>query len=331
MSSVDVIVPCYNYGRYLRECVSSALGQPGVTVRVLVIDDCSSDDTPQVGAALAAEDSRVEFRRHPINRGHIATYNEGLEWVAGDYCMILSADDVLTPGALTRAATVLDANPEVVLTHGMTIRTPNPASCLEPLIETGRVTIQTGPEFLRQRCEWAGGYVETPTVVARASTQRAVGGYHPELTHSADLEQWLRFAHRGSIAHIQTHQAYYRTHGQNMSEEYRGVANLRQVLHAFEAFMGRHGRELAQESELRRLAVRGILWQACTEAGAALDRGDRELFQQYTRFAQQVSPLSTLRPCWVGLYCQRYVGNRFGAWVRRTLLQRPQWLKSARG
>ena len=56
------------------------LSQP-VDVRVLIIDDASTDDTPEVAAALAAEDARVEFRRHAVNRGHIATYNEGLEWI----------------------------------------------------------------------------------------------------------------------------------------------------------------------------------------------------------------------------------------------------------
>ena len=55
MPSVDVIVPCYNYGRFLRECVESVLDQDGVDVRVLIIDDASADDTPDVGRALAAD------------------------------------------------------------------------------------------------------------------------------------------------------------------------------------------------------------------------------------------------------------------------------------
>ena len=76
MSRVDVIVPCYNYGRFLRECVESVLTQP-VDVRVLIIDDASTDDTPEVAAALAAEDGRVEFRRHAVNRGHIAYLQRG--------------------------------------------------------------------------------------------------------------------------------------------------------------------------------------------------------------------------------------------------------------
>src|SRR6185437_3108423 len=99
-----VVIPCYNYGRYLRECVHSVLSQAGADVRVLILDDCSRDATPEIGAALAAEDSRVEYRRHAVNRGHIATYNEGLiGWAAAEYCMLLSADDLLTPSALSRA------------------------------------------------------------------------------------------------------------------------------------------------------------------------------------------------------------------------------------
>ena len=96
MSRVDVIVPCYNYARYLPACAGSALDQPGVDVRVLVIDDCSPDDTPAVGKKLAAEDARVEFRRHEQNKGHIETYNEGIEWASGDYVLLLSADDMVT-------------------------------------------------------------------------------------------------------------------------------------------------------------------------------------------------------------------------------------------
>src|SRR5262245_8631151 len=95
--TVSVIIPCYNYAEFLPRCVESILDQPGVDVSVLVIDDCSSDDTPEVAARLAAQDPRVSVRRHEVNRGHIATYNEGLEWASGDYIVLISADDLLTP------------------------------------------------------------------------------------------------------------------------------------------------------------------------------------------------------------------------------------------
>src|ERR1700687_2697309 len=79
--SIGIVVPCYNYGRYLQDCVASVLCQRGVDVRVLIIDDASTDNSASVAAAVAATDPRVEFRRHVVNQGHIQTYNEGLQWV----------------------------------------------------------------------------------------------------------------------------------------------------------------------------------------------------------------------------------------------------------
>ena len=78
MSRVSVIIPCYRYAHFLPECVASVLAQPGVDLQVLILDDASPDDTPAVAAAVAAADSRVAYRRHASNLGHIATYSDGL-------------------------------------------------------------------------------------------------------------------------------------------------------------------------------------------------------------------------------------------------------------
>ena len=61
--SVTIVVPCYNYGRYLRQCVNSILVQD-VDLNVDIIDDASTDDTESVGSALASEDQRVTYQRH---------------------------------------------------------------------------------------------------------------------------------------------------------------------------------------------------------------------------------------------------------------------------
>src|SRR5262245_37190836 len=120
MSSVSVVIPCYKYGNFLEECAESVLDdQPGVDVRVLIIDDASPDDSAEVAQKIAARDPRVEVVAHSTNRGNIATFNEGLmEWADGDYCMLLSADDRLTPGALRRATELLDANSSVGFVYG---------------------------------------------------------------------------------------------------------------------------------------------------------------------------------------------------------------------
>src|SRR5687768_2018774 len=145
MPRVDVIVPCYNYGRFLEGCVESALRQQDVDVRVLIIDDASPDDTEGVGRQLADRDARVTYRRHAVNQGHIATYNEGLlEWADGDYALVLSADDMLTPGALARAARVMDAHPDVGMTYGDCIRTATPDFTAVPAPATYATEVTPG-------------------------------------------------------------------------------------------------------------------------------------------------------------------------------------------
>src|SRR5262249_46634377 len=102
MSSVSVVIPCYKYGHFLEDVIGSVLDdQEGVDVRVLIIDDASTDDGAQVARKIAARDPRVGGNGHARNQGNIATFNEALlDCTDGHYCTLVSADDRLTPGAL---------------------------------------------------------------------------------------------------------------------------------------------------------------------------------------------------------------------------------------
>ena len=72
--SLTVVIPCYNYGRYLRDCVTSVTtNQPGIDVDVLIIDDNSTDDSLQTALRIAEADPRVRVIAHQSNKGHIAT------------------------------------------------------------------------------------------------------------------------------------------------------------------------------------------------------------------------------------------------------------------
>jgi len=221
MSSVDVVVPCYNYARYLDRCVGSVLNQPGVDVRVLIIDDTSKDDSEAVGRRLAAADPRVEYRRHEVNKGHIATYNEGLlGWATADYCLLLSADDALAPGALARAAQVLDRHPEVGLAYGTALIMTDDSTVQAPAdADSSDYRILSPHQFLK-RCFERGNPVPTPTAITRTRLQHQLGGYRADLPHAGDMEMWMRFAAHAPVAALRSVQAYYRMHSANMSNFY---------------------------------------------------------------------------------------------------------------
>ncbi|MBK8508753.1 MAG: glycosyltransferase family 2 protein [Candidatus Competibacteraceae bacterium] len=173
---VDVVVPCYNYGRFLQDCIESVLTQSGVRVRILIIDDCSTDDTPEVGRQLVAQDSRVSYRRHEINCGHIATYNVGLDWVQSELFVLLSADDMLVEGALQRVADVFEKNPKVVLVYGDAIKFygEKPNLILSDL--GASVDVRRGRDFVAQVCRECANPIASPAAaVVRTGTQKVVG------------------------------------------------------------------------------------------------------------------------------------------------------------
>ncbi len=319
MARVDVIVPCYNYGRYLEGCVHSALSQDGVDVRVLVIDDASSDDTEAVGRRLAVVDTRIEYRRHAANKGHIATYNEGLEWAAGDYCLLLSADDMLTRGALGRAARLMDANPEVGLAYGDVIRTADPEFASVPSPETYDTEVTPGPAFIEASCRACNNLVETVTAVVRTSVQKAVGGYRKELPHAGDLEMWLRFAAVSAVGRVVAPQGFYRRHGTNMSHGYVGRRDFDQVRGAFRHFFADFGDRVAGRERLEALVNRELAVQAFYAANEAFEAGDRRVCADLLAEAVALWPGVRSHRGWNRLRLKRAVGGRLWPYLRPLL------------
>jgi glycosyltransferase involved in cell wall biosynthesis len=311
--SVDVVIPCYNYARYLPACVQSALDQPGVRMRVLIIDDCSSDNTPEVGQSLAAADPRVEYRRHAVNMRHIATYNEGLlGWASADYCVLLSADDMLVPSSVSRAVALMEAHPEVGLVYGSAlyftddhpVEAPaQPASPGYQLIDSIR--------FLGYCCS-NGNPVPTPSAVVRTHLQQSLGGYNPALPHAGDMEMWMRFATQGPVGVIDAVQALYRWHGGNMSSNYyagRAFKDRRERIAACEALFAGLGSKFAQapfwlRDQRRRFGNESMWW-----AADAFEKNDVEDMRQCLAFAHELHPSLISSAQWWRFTAKRLVGH----------------------
>lgn len=314
MTTFSVIVPCYNYARYLKACVDSMLSQ-GVDVEVIIIDDCSSDDTPAVGAALA-QDRRVTFIRHEINQGHIKTYNEGIALAKGDYTALVSSDDLLTPGSLRRAQDVLDAHPEVGMVYGHSLYFQSDDHL--PVARTGtpRVDIWNGRDWIAQRCKTATSCISSPEVVARTSLYHELGGYRADLPHAGDVEMWLRFAAYSAVAYLGgVDQAYYRKHGANMhaTQFNSALADLRQRKLAFDAVFDVHGEAIRNSEQLRdqarRALAREALWTACWSYDRR--RVDRVPVDDLEAFACDTYPeFRSLTEYW-GLKWRRRLGPRW--------------------
>lgn len=98
---VSIIIPAYNVEKYLRECLDSALGQTFSDIEVIVVDDGSTDSTPEIIRGYAARDSRVKSVTRP-NGGPSRARNAGLYASRGEWIVFLDSDDVLAPSAVER-------------------------------------------------------------------------------------------------------------------------------------------------------------------------------------------------------------------------------------
>jgi hypothetical protein len=291
--TVTVVVPCHNYGHYLPAALATVLGQPGVDVEAIVIDDASPDGSGAVVRELAAADERIRPILHERNRGHIATYNEGLEQASGDYVALMSADDALTPGALARAAALMEAEPSVGFVYGFPVVFSDVLPPVESRVRSW--SVWPGAEWIAGRARKGANCIDNPEVVLRTSVQHAIGPYDPALPHSGDLEMWLRAAAVADVGRVNgPAQAYYRVHDQSMQHtRYVGhVADLEGRLEAFRAALVGPRARLPGGEALFATAARALALAALDYARLAYEHGraDLEPVAEYLAFAELAWP-----------------------------------------
>ncbi|CAH1668089.1 glycosyltransferase family A protein [Chelatococcus asaccharovorans] len=306
MSIVDVIVPCYRYGRFLERCVASILDQGLDDIRILIIDDASPDDSAAAAAAIARRDRRVSVIVHSVNQGHIATYNEGIDWVEAPYMLLVSADDLVAPGALKRAIAVMEASPAVVLTFGGWAELDTGVdhrplwSALEAqmLHRVPGWRVEPGARFIRRTCSTAINPIVTATAIVRSAAQKAAGPYRDALTHAGDMEMWLRLAMLGDVAETHAIQGIRGVHGANMSLHADDILlrDCQQRELAFETFFSGPGAALPDASRLRALALRRLAEQAFWTGQAQRWRGNPASGRDLVRFACRLRPSLLVAP-----------------------------------
>ncbi len=301
--------------------MASVLAQRAVDVRVLIIDDCSPDETPLVAQRLAERDTRVEYRRHAENWGPFATYDDGLDWAVhdSDYTALVSADDQLIPDSLHRATAVMEASPNVGMVYGWALY----ARSGRPLpTRHGRwlgTKIWEGEDWIRLRCRSGTNCISSPEVVVRTEVQRAVGHYDATCTHCADLNMWLKIAAIADIAHIRgVAQAIYRIHADSMLRSNPSVLlSLRTRWAAFDRFFEHSAPRSPKAEELRATAARALARQALWRASRTIDRDlvdPLDSVDDLIAFALEVCPDATRLAEWRGLQVRRRIGAGRSRW-----------------
>ena len=213
---VTFIIPCYKLAHLLTECVDSVLAQTYGDFEVLIMDDCSPDDTP--GVAQSFCDPRVKYIRNETNLGHLRNYNKGIGLARGEYIWLISADDyLLQPYVLARYMDVMEAHPEVgyICCAGMEVSN-DVKKLAEYTLKANRDTIFKGHAFLRELLYCRN--IFAPSVMVRSACYTKLGCFPVDMPYAGDGYIWGLYALYHDVAFLAEPMVAYRIHNLSMTD-----------------------------------------------------------------------------------------------------------------
>lgn len=182
---VAVIVPCYNHGLYLGECLDSVLQQTFSDWVCVVINDGSKDDSRDIALEYCKQDSRIHYLQQR-NMGLSAARNNGIRSCESEYILPLDADDMIAPTYLEKTVSVADKDPEIKLVY---------TDChLFGLVDQPFDLPEYSFQLLLQR------NLFTATALYRRKDFNRTHGYEDKLLVGwEDWDFWLQLLYRDSI------------------------------------------------------------------------------------------------------------------------------------
>lgn len=257
-ATVCILLPTYNDARHLGETIRSALDQSFPDFRLLILDNASEDDTPEVVRSF--DDKRIEYRRNETNLGFIGNLNLGLSLADGVYTVVLNSDDPWEPGFLERCVATLERNPRLVAVHTAAVW----------IDDAGR-PFGESPSGWPAVAEPEAAFLHVldigftfAAVLFRTDLIRSIGPMRdPTFGRIADTELMLRACLRGPIGYLDEKLCRYRVHDSSVSFQlYGSGAFFRLHLAAVRSAFEWDETQAAGFAHLRPAATRAVALQS---------------------------------------------------------------------
>lgn len=215
----SVIMTSYNYAGYVGEAIESVLHQTFEDWELLIVDDCSKDDSWSV--IQQYKDPRIKSHRHAVNQGACAAYNHALAMAQGTYIASLDSDDLYLPTKLAHQAEFLLEHPEVDI-HG-TFVTEIESSGVKSTNATPYADWFNVPVDFNDPAKWLWqNRLCHSGAVVRADLHRRLGAFDNGLVYTPDWQFWIRALVAGARFAVSTQPLVgYRNHGSNITHKSR--------------------------------------------------------------------------------------------------------------
>ena len=269
---VSIVIATYNRADFLAEAIDSVLEQDHTAVECVVVDDGSTDDTPDL---LRAYEGRIVVLTQE-NRGQPRAVNRGFRKSQGALLGVLGSDERLYPGAIAHAVAALVADPQAAVAHGDVELTDERD---DPIMRYGVGDLQ-----LVDCLRFHAGPATTGMLFRRTAIEQ-VGGWNPTFPIGPDFDFWLRLGLCGRYAHVPRVLGNFRQHpGSITAAREDDAARAHEYVRATAEFLAREGLPPAIDEAVRAEAMRTAYFCAGIIAGGDIN-GAGERFAVQDRVA----------------------------------------------
>jgi len=290
---VSIVTPAYNQADFLPETIESVLAQDYPRIEYIVIDDGSTDETPEI---LNRYTGRLLWESH-ANRGQTATINKGWERSHGEIITWLNSDDTYLPGAVSKAVDYFQKHPSIDIVYGDTLLTNADGSPIERM-----KAAEFNYHELVAKCH---NPIPQPSAFIRRSVMEDVGLLDPFYYYFMDWDFWLRAGIDHTIAYFPELLSTYRLHESSKTVA-QAVKAAPELEYMYRKFFSRS--DLPED--IRRLKTGAMVNMFFTTGGYYLLGGGRKAARRMAIKALQTRPGGILRPGVLHklLYC--FLGGR---------------------
>lgn len=181
LPEVSILIPTYNRGDLVGECIESALNQTFTDIEVIIVDNASTDSTWEICQEFAMRDPRVRIFRNETNIGPVRNWLRCVQEARGKYSKILFSDDIMTPDFIARTLPLLENN-SVAFAYS--------AAYIGPSMETGGISYKNGPntifsieEYLQLLVYWKVPYSPGAALFRTSDIRKNLHDTLPTCTH----------------------------------------------------------------------------------------------------------------------------------------------------
>lgn len=212
MPKISAVIPVYNHQDFIADCIQSVLNQTYKDFEIIVIDDGSTDSTPEI---IYGFGDKVKYVRQQ-NRGVAAALNTAIRHSAGEYIAWLSSDDAFMPTKLNEQINFLNKNPDIDIVY----------TDFYYIDSTGKIISTARSPYYEDKREFLcnmliSNFINGCSIMFKRTCIDKVGYFDENMKYHADGDMWFRMLKHFKFGHIPKPLLRYRWHTSNLTHNFK--------------------------------------------------------------------------------------------------------------